>query len=141
MTLQSFKTYRYICSKTKSYQIQRRFLLLFIFLGYEIVLSSCMPSDRTIQLSQNCFIFSHTFRPFQSFCSISYATKFYKNFDVICIVKALDQDPFLQLSRAFSSLSPLLVASNDKCPRVTSMQLASLVEELNKHQRVVLCYV
>ena len=34
MTLQSLETYGYIGSKTKSYQIQKRFLLLFIFLSY-----------------------------------------------------------------------------------------------------------
>ena len=32
MTLWSLKTYGYIDSKTKSYQMQRGFLLLFIFL-------------------------------------------------------------------------------------------------------------
>ena len=32
MTLQSLETYGYIGSKTKTYQIQRGFLLLFIFL-------------------------------------------------------------------------------------------------------------
>ena len=36
MTLQSLETYGYIDSKTKSYQIQKRFLLLFIFLSYFI---------------------------------------------------------------------------------------------------------
>ena len=43
MTLWSFKTYRYIGSKTKNYQTQRRFLLLFIFfpdLGLQAV---CFP--------------------------------------------------------------------------------------------------
>ena len=33
MTLWSLKTYRYNCSKTKSYWIQKRFLPLFIFLS------------------------------------------------------------------------------------------------------------
>ena len=32
ITLQSLKTYGFISSKAKSYQIQREFLLLFIFL-------------------------------------------------------------------------------------------------------------
>ena len=39
MTLWSLETYGYIGNKTKSYQIQRGFLLLFIFLGH--------PSDYT----------------------------------------------------------------------------------------------
>ena len=41
MTLQSLKTYRYIDSKTKSYQIQRGCFLLFIFLVH--------PSNHTIE--------------------------------------------------------------------------------------------
>ena len=36
MTLRSLETYRYIDSKTKSYQIQKRFLLLFIFLSFPV---------------------------------------------------------------------------------------------------------
>ena len=34
ITLRSLKTYEYIGSKIKNYQIQRGFLLLFIFLSY-----------------------------------------------------------------------------------------------------------
>ena len=45
MTLRSLKTYGYIDSKTKSYQIQRGFLLLFIFLPSRPWLSGYMPSD------------------------------------------------------------------------------------------------
>ena len=37
MILRSLKMYEYIGSKTKSYQIQKRFLLLFIFLSYQVV--------------------------------------------------------------------------------------------------------
>ena len=43
MTLWSFKTYGYICSKTKSYQIQRRFLFLFIFLPDLGLQAACFP--------------------------------------------------------------------------------------------------
>ena len=45
MILQSLKTCEYIDSKTKSYQIQRGFFLLFIFLSFRPWLSGCMPSD------------------------------------------------------------------------------------------------
>ena len=48
MTLQSLEMYGYIGNKTKSYQIQRGFLLLFIFLSYQVVSSSHMLSGRTI---------------------------------------------------------------------------------------------
>ena len=51
MTLWSLEIYRYIGSKTKSYQIQREFLLLFIFLNY--------PSDRAFQEIPS----SRVFRP------------------------------------------------------------------------------
>ena len=40
MTLRSLKTYGYIDSKTKSWQILRGFLLLFIFLSYPV--RSCL---------------------------------------------------------------------------------------------------
>ena len=43
--LWSLKTYEYIGSKTKSYQIQKRFFLPFIFLGYQVVPSSHVLSD------------------------------------------------------------------------------------------------
>ena len=46
--LRSLKMYGYIGSKTKNYQIQRRFLLLFIFLGYQVVPSSRMSLGCTI---------------------------------------------------------------------------------------------
>ena len=49
--LWSLETYRYIGSKTKSYQIQRGFLLLFIFLSY--------PSDWAFQEIPS----SRVFRP------------------------------------------------------------------------------
>ena len=45
MTLRSLKTYGYIDNKTKSYWIQRRFLLLFIILPSRPWPSGCMPSD------------------------------------------------------------------------------------------------
>ena len=45
VTLSSLKTYRYNCNKTKSYQIQRGFLLLFIFPPSKLLPSSRMPSD------------------------------------------------------------------------------------------------
>ena len=77
-------------------------------------------------------------RPFRRFRSMDYATKFHQNFDAMCITKALDQDPPQQLSRASSSLSPLLVASDGECFRATFLQPASLVEESNRHQGAVL---
>ena len=48
------------------------------------------------------------------------------------------QDLSHQLSRASSSPSPSQVASDGECPRATSMQPASLVEESNRHQGAVL---
>ena len=48
------------------------------------------------------------------------------------------QDPAQQSSRAFSLPSLLQVASDGECPRATSMQPASLVEESNRHQGAVL---
>ena len=128
MTLWSLEMYGYICSKIKSYQIQRGFLLLFIFLGYH-AFWSC-----TIRPSQCC----STPKPFRRFCSMGYATKFHQNLDAVCITKASDQDPSQQSSRASSSLSPSLVASDGECPRATSLQPASLVEESNRHQGAVL---
>ena len=50
MTLQSLEMNRYIGNKTKSYQIQREFLLLFIFLGH---LSDCTIEPNTSRL---CFV-------------------------------------------------------------------------------------
>ena len=49
MTLWSLKTYGYIGSKTKNYQIQRRFLLLFIFLSSGPWPFGCMPFDPILQ--------------------------------------------------------------------------------------------
>ena len=92
-----------------------------------------MPSGRV--LSGQC---CSTPRPFRRFCSMGYATKFHQNLDVVCITKALDQDPSQQSSRASFLLSPSLLTSNGECPRATSLQPASLIEELNKHQRAVL---
>ena len=51
------------------------------------------------------------------------------------------QDPSQQSSRASFSPSPSQVASDSECPRATLIQPASLVEESNKHQKAVLCYV
>ena len=51
------------------------------------------------------------------------------------------QDPTQQSSRAFSSPNLSQVVSDGKCPRATSMQPASLVEESNRHQGAVLCCV
>ena len=133
MTLRNLETYGYIGSKTKSYQIQREFFLLFIFLGhrgrafwpYAIRPSQCYSAPRL----------------FRRFHSMDYATEFHQNLDTVCIIKALDQDPSQQLSRAFSLLSPPLVASNNECPKATSLQPASLMEESNRHQGAVLRYV
>ena len=72
---------------------------------------------------------------------MGYATEFYQNLDAVCITKASDQDPSQQLSRASSLLSPSLVASNGECPRATSLQPTSFVEESNRHQGAVLRYV
>ena len=80
-------------------------------------------------------------RPFRRFRSMGYATEFHQNLDAVCITKASDQDPSQQSSRASSSLSPSLVASDGECPRATSLQPASLVEESNRHQGAVLRYV
>ena len=44
-TLWSLETYKYIDSNTKSYEIQKKFLLLFIFLSSRSWLSGSMPSD------------------------------------------------------------------------------------------------
>ena len=44
ITLRSLETYGYIGSKTKSYQILRGFLLLFIFLGYPVQVVPFRPS-------------------------------------------------------------------------------------------------
>ena len=123
MTLWSFKTYGKIDSKTKSYQIQRGFLLLFIFLNYQVVPSGRMPSGS---------------RPFRRFRSMGYATEFHQNLDAVYITKASDQDPSQQSSRASSLLSSSLVASDGECPRATSLQPASLVEELKRHKGAVL---
>ena len=130
MTLRSLEMYGYIDSKTKSYWIQRRFLLLFIFLGH------CGRAFKpyAIKPSQCC----SAPRPFRRFCSMGYAIEFYQNLDAVCITKASDQDLSQQLSRASSLLSLSLVASNGKCPRATFLQPASLVEESNRHQGAVL---
>ena len=132
MTLWSLKTYMQIGSKTKSYQIQRGFFLLFIFLNYQVVPSSCMLSG---------FPDAAPPRPFRRFWLMGYATKFHQNLDAVCITKASDHDPSQQSSRASSSLSPSLVTSNDECPRATFLQPAFLVEELNRHQGAVLCCI
>ena len=83
MTLWSLKTYKSNYSKTKSYQMQREFFLLFIFLGY-YAFWPCV-----IRPSQCCF----APRPFYRFCSMDYATKFQQNHDAVCISKASDEDP------------------------------------------------
>ena len=88
MTLWSLKTYGYISSKIKSYQIQRGFLLLFIFLGYEIDPSGYMS------LGLPNAVLSYTSRLFRRFCSMSFATKFHQNLDAMCIAKASDEDPY-----------------------------------------------
>ena len=67
------------------------------------------------------------------------------NFAIILMLcaspKPQIQNPSHQSSRVFSLLSPLQVASNGECPRAISMQSTSLIEELNRHQKAVLCYV
>ena len=133
MTLWSLETYGYIGSKTKSYQIQKGFLLLFIFLGHR----DCAFWQYAIRPSQCC----SAPRPFRRFCSMDYATEFYQNLDTVCITKALDQDPSQKLNRASSLLSPLLVAFNSECPRATFLQPAFLVKESNRYQGAVLCCV
>ena len=58
MTLQSLKTYGYIGSKTKSYQILRRFLLLFIFYvfwPYKAGLS-CFLTFWPYKVGLSCFL-------------------------------------------------------------------------------------
>ena len=95
------------------------------------MLSSHLPSDQCCSSS----------RPFCKFCLMGYATEFHQNLDVVCITKASDQDPSQPLSRASSLLSPLLIASNDECPRATFLQPASYVEESNKQQGAMLCCV
>ena len=72
---------------------------------------------------------------------MGYATEFHQNLDAVYIIKASDQDPSQQSSRAFSSLSLSLVTSDSECPRAISLQLASLIEESNRHQGAVLCCV
>ena len=131
MTLWSLETYSYIDNKTKSYWIQRGFLLLFIFLDYR----AFWPY--AIRPFQCCF----APRPFRRFCSMGYTTEFHQNFDAVCITKTSDQDLSQQLSRVFFLLSISLVASDGECPRTTFLQPASLVEESNKHQGAVLCCV
>ena len=84
MTLRNLETYGYIGSKTKSYQIQREFFLLFIFLGH----CSCAFWLYAIKPSQYCF----TPRSFRRFCSMGYTTEFHQNLDAICIIKTSDQD-------------------------------------------------
>ena len=54
VTLWSLKTYRSNCSKTKSYRIQRGFLLLFIFLNYQAVPSSCLQAYPQVPLGGSC---------------------------------------------------------------------------------------
>ena len=130
MTLRTFEIYGYIGSKTKSYQIQREFLLLFIFLGH----SSRAFWPHAIRPSQYCSVP----RPFCRFHLIGYTTKYHQNLDAVCIIKILDEDPSQRLSRASFSLSLSLVASNNECPRATLLQPVSLVKELNGHQGVVL---
>ena len=129
MTLWSLKTYGYNCSKTESYQIQRRFFLLFIFLDYHAfwpcAISQCCSAPR----------------PFRRFCLMGYATEFHQNLDIVCITKASDQDPSQQSSRASSLLSLSLVAFDSECPRATSLQPASLIEVSNRHQGAVIRYV
>ena len=92
-----------------------------------------MPSGR-MSLGQCC---SAT-RFFRRFYSMGYATEFHQNRDAVCITKASNQNPSQQSSKASSSLSPLLVAFNGECPRATSLQLASLMEELNRHKGAIL---
>ena len=92
-----------------------------------------MPSGHVLS-SQCCFAPRH----FRRFRSISYATKFHQNLNAICITKASDRDPSQQLNEVSFLLSPLPIASNYECARATSLQLVSLVEELNKHQEAVL---
>ena len=62
MTLRSLQTYGYIDSKTKSYQIQRKFLLLFIFLPSRSWHSGCIPSNPIFPVVyfQNFCIFGGT---------------------------------------------------------------------------------
>ena len=118
-------------NKTKSYQIQRGFLLLFIFLDYQVGSSSRTPSDLpNVALP-------HALRLFRRFCSMGYATKFYQNLDDVCIAKASDQNLSQQLSRTSSLLSSSLVASDNECPKATFLQTTSLIEVSNRHQGAV----
>ena len=133
MTLRSLETYEYIDSKTKSCQIQRGFLLLFIFLGHRG--HAFWPY--AIRFYQCC----SAPKPFCRFCSMGYAIEFHQNLDVVCITKASNQNPSQQLSRTYSSLSLSQGASNGECPRASFLQLASLVEKSNRHQGAVLCCI
>ena len=72
---------------------------------------------------------------------MDYATKFHQNFDIMYIVKVLDQDLSQQLSRASSLLSPILVVSDGKCPRAILLQPAFLVKESNWYQGAIFCCV
>ena len=68
MTLWSLETYGYIGSKTKSYQILREFLLLFIFLGYPVQVVLFRPNLLAS-------------RPILSVYSMGHATELYHNSD------------------------------------------------------------
>ena len=99
----------------------------FIFLGYQVVLSSHVP------LGISNVTLLYTSKHFRRFCSMGYVTEIHQNLDDMCIAKATDQDSSQELSRTSSLLSFSLVASNSECRKATSLQIASLVEESNRY--------
>ena len=102
-----------------------------------------MPSGRTIWPSLPNAVLSF-FMPlglFRGFAQWITPPSFAITLMLYALPKLRIQDPSQQLSRAFSLLSPLQVASNSECPKATLMQPASLLEESNRHQGAVLCCV
>ena len=99
-----------------------------------------MPSDRTIWPSLLNAVLSFLMPPglFGDFARWITPPSFAITLMPYASPKPWIQNPAQQSSRASSLPSPSQVASNDECPRATSMQPASLVEKSNRHQRAIL---
>ena len=99
-----------------------------------------MPSGRTIWSSLPNAVLSFLMPPGFSGGFAQWVTP--PSFAITLMPCALPkpriQDSAQQSSKASSLPSPSQVAFDGECPRITSMQSTSLVEESNKHQGAVL---
>ena len=102
-----------------------------------------MPLGRTIWLSLLNAVLSFLMPPGLSGGFAQWVTppSFAITLMLCALPKSRIQDPSQQPNRASSLPSLSQVASNGECPRAISMQPASLVEESNRYQGAVFCFV